>query len=139
MKQAILIGLLVISFVLVGCASEPTQTTVGISVKDQGEGNTVGGVYQVVVDNLGFMPDSITVEKGATIEWVNKGEVAHTLTFEDGSLADVMLVPGSTVTQTFTTSGVYAYASKFTQNVDDNTEAATDDKDRIMNGIVVVQ
>lgn len=139
MKQAILIGLLVISFVLVGCASEPTQTTVGISVKDQGEGNTVGGVYQVVVDNLGFMPDSITVEKGATIEWVNKGEVAHTLTFEDGSLADVMLVPGSTVTQKFVNSGVYAYASKFTQNVDDNTEAATDDKDRIMNGIVVVQ
>jgi plastocyanin len=54
-------------------------------------------VYTVKIENMKFMPDTITVEEGDTVQWVNKDMVAHDVTEQSsGAWASGPLLSDST-------------------------------------------
>lgn len=64
-------------------------------------------------DNV-FVPDSITIHTGDTVEWVDNGTTAHTTTSgtnctSDGKWDSGNLQPGNHFTFTFSTAGNYPY------------------------------
>ena len=63
---------------------------------------------QIVIENDQFMPTTLEITAGTTVEWVNKDSVDHTVTFENGDV-DQKLVVGATTTYIFTETGEYRY------------------------------
>ena len=72
-------------------SAEPTTTT------------TVGAY-----DNR-FTPQSINVQPGTTVRWVNYGHHAHTATADDGSWDSGDIQPGASYRATFKNPGTYYY------------------------------
>jgi plastocyanin len=70
----------------------------------------------VNMENISFNPDSVTIEVGQTVRWVNNDNVEHTVTsgnpgettagsqFDSGNIA-----PGGVFEQTFTQAGTFEY------------------------------
>ena len=73
---------------------------------------------QVVVRDLSFMPDEITVSEGTTVSWVNEDEQGHTITHGEGgaplddALFDEPLNAGQAVTYTFEEPGSHPVTCK---------------------------
>lgn len=61
-----------------------------------------------IVDNS-FGPASITVGAGATLSWLNKGALPHTVTARNGSFDSGIVLSGGRFTRTFVTPGTYSY------------------------------
>jgi plastocyanin len=55
-----------------------------------------------------FVPSAITVIAGTTVTWTNHDDFTHNVTLPDGT-APLTLSPGSSVTHTFPTPGLYPY------------------------------
>jgi plastocyanin len=68
--------------------------------------------YTVAMDGTGFIPETITVEQGDRVVWVNKDPFPHTATadrtFDSGSVA-----PGHSWTYVARKRGDFAYICKF--------------------------
>ena len=119
----VLIGLLV-----VGCATP--ETTMNLpKAADMPEDNRVavptGQVSQVVIKDNEFLPRTVEVSVGDTVEWVNTDMVEdedtgdlegvdHTISFDNGEF-DQFLPSGTSVSHTFMEAGVYAYTSSLHQ------------------------
>ena len=71
--------------------AEPTTTT------------TVGAY-----DNR-FTPQSINVQPGTTVRWLNYGQHPHTVTADDGSWDSGDIQPGASYSATFNNPGTYYY------------------------------
>ncbi len=56
-----------------------------------------------------FLPETITVKKGATITWINEDAPAHTVTADDGTWDSGRLAWGDTWKRTFEAAGTFAY------------------------------
>jgi plastocyanin len=65
---------------------------------------TTVGVY----DNR-FSPQSINVQPGTTIRWVNYGQHNHTATAKNGSWDSGDIKPGASYSATFKHPGTYYY------------------------------
>ncbi len=63
----------------------------------------------VSIRNFAFMPNTITVSKGATVVWTNNDSVSHTVTSDNGKFDSGTLSPGKTFSFTFDTPGAYNY------------------------------
>jgi plastocyanin len=66
----------------------------------------------VIIDNLAFGPESLSVKVGTTVTWRNDDTASHTITFEDSSLADQssdLTAPGKTFKHTFDSAGTFSY------------------------------
>lgn len=87
---------------LTGCGTdgEPTDG----AADDPG---AAGGAQVDIVDNA-FQPNEVEVAEGDTVEWENTGDVAHTVTFDDGDDSGT-LDPGATHSRTFDEAGEYDY------------------------------
>lgn len=64
---------------------------------------------RVSIINLSFNPASITVTRGLTVTWTNADSVTHTVTADNGSFDKGFVVPGMSVSMTFSTAGVFNY------------------------------
>jgi plastocyanin len=65
-----------------------------------------------MVDALKFVPDSVSVKAGDTVEWKNTGSAPHTVTADDGSFDSGTSTPinaGGTYDHTFPTAGTFKY------------------------------
>jgi plastocyanin len=63
-----------------------------------------------IVDPWAFQPHSLEVSRGATVTWVNKTDMTHTVTGDDLSFDDSGLIePGASFRQTFDQPGTYRY------------------------------
>jgi plastocyanin len=71
----------------------------------------------VVIRNYAFMPASITIKTGATVQWRNDDSVSHTATASDGTFDSKNLDRGQTYTFTFTKAGTYAYVCSYHPNM----------------------
>ncbi len=65
-----------------------------------------------------FSPASLTVAKGATVTWVNKGAVTHTSTsgadgVADGNWASGNMAPGDSFQHTFDAAGSFHYFCQY--------------------------
>ena len=74
----------------------PTPTTASSS------GNSVS------IRNFSFTPNSLTVKVGTKVTWTNHDSVTHTVTANQGAF-NAPVLPGSSVSFTFTKAGTYAY------------------------------
>lgn len=64
---------------------------------------------RVSIINLSFNPASISVTRGSTVTWMNSDSVTHTVTSDSGSFDLGFVVPGMSVSMTFSTPGTYNY------------------------------
>lgn len=56
-----------------------------------------------------FVSSSTTVNKGTTVTWTNKDDMAHTVTADDNSFTSGDLNKGDTYTHTFSAAGTVGY------------------------------
>lgn len=122
MRKIILSGLmiLIVALFVVGCQSnvqteEPVQTPVQKVVEtppvfEETKGvEKVGETKQVVVKDFKFNPNTVEVNVGDSVEWVNnEAGVPHTVTFDDNSYNEKLPV-GASVTRTFNEKGTFTY------------------------------
>jgi len=66
----------------------------------------------VEMKDIKFMPATVTVKKGGTIQWVNKDQVPHNVTKEDGpgpEFASKTVDPGGDYSRKFDAAGKIGY------------------------------
>jgi plastocyanin len=69
----------------------------------------------VSIENMSFVPSTITVSAGTVVTWTNNDSMAHTVTSDTGLfdsqsiLAAGLYTSGGTFTFTFATAGTYLY------------------------------
>ena len=56
-----------------------------------------------------FVPDTLTVEAGTTVEWVNGGHGVHTVTDNNGAWDSGSLAPGEQYSREFDSRGTFGY------------------------------
>jgi outer membrane protein assembly factor BamB/plastocyanin len=71
----------------------------------------------VALKNSSFRPSNLTVRVGTTVIWMNEGAASDTVTSDAGLFDSGVLGPGQTFSYTFTTVGVYTYASFYHPHV----------------------
>ncbi|MBV8365651.1 MAG: cupredoxin family copper-binding protein [Candidatus Eremiobacteraeota bacterium] len=71
----------------------------------------------IVIRNYAFMPASITIKTGSTVQWRNDDSVSHTATAADGTFDSKNLDRGQTYTFTFAKAGTYAYTCSYHPNM----------------------
>ena len=118
-----LLGLFTVSFLLQGCSSNSSSDTQGEPVtiavestraaKTEPSGNQKGdgsNTSQVAIIDFAFAPESISVEKGASITWTNRDESAHTATSATGTPFDSKdLELDQSFSMAFNKPGTYTY------------------------------
>jgi plastocyanin len=56
-----------------------------------------------------FAPEAIVVKPGTTVTWTNNDNFTHSVRMLDGGGQPLFMKPGESVTETFTTAGLFAY------------------------------
>ena len=87
--------------------SEPPRPAVSPTPTDTG--NARGNVATAAVHDFLFRPARIEVESGTTIVWMNRGQVVHTVTGDEGNFASGSIEPGEQESITFSRPGTYPY------------------------------
>jgi len=77
----------------------------GRGAKSAGAGVTGTAVE---MRQMAFAPTRLVVAVGATVEWTNRDQLAHTITADDGSWDSGLIEPGKTWRRTFDQPGTYA-------------------------------
>lgn len=68
--------------------------------------------YTVTIDKLAYVPQSIQLQAGDAIEWVNKDFLRHTATAADGAF-DVDLAPGASARTVLNTPGAVKVSCRY--------------------------
>ncbi|KUK04319.1 MAG: hypothetical protein PWR26_928 [Methanosarcinales archaeon] len=66
-------------------------------------------VVEVQIVNYAFIPSTITVKAGTTVQWVNNDNVKHTVTSDEGVFDSGVFNTGDIFEYTFDTPGEYSY------------------------------
>jgi len=74
----------------------------------KGAGEAVTGTA-VEMRAMAFSPQRLAASAGATVEWTNRDQVAHTVTADDGSWDSGPIEPGATWRHTFDMPGTFAF------------------------------
>ena len=64
---------------------------------------------EVKIDNFSFGPQTVTVPVGATVTWVNRDDIPHTVVSTDGVFKSKVRDTDETFSYTFTKAGTYSY------------------------------
>jgi len=99
--------------------TETMEETEIIMVSDETETPPGTPVVVIVADEIvsitdsGFMPETLAVPAGTTVEWTNDASADQTVstTGDTGFLSSGILKPGDTYTYTFSAEGNYTYQS----------------------------
>ncbi|MDH3307600.1 MAG: cupredoxin family copper-binding protein [Acidimicrobiia bacterium] len=94
-----LIAAIALVFAACASASDATAPTAG----------QAGTTTAVSIDSFAYMPQTITVAVGETVEWTNDQSVGHTVTADDGSIDSGTMANQATFAMTFETAGTFAY------------------------------
>ena len=90
---------------LSGCGNGSSDSGGGASKTITG-----AGTVEVHMKNTAFDPKEITIDKGATVKWINDDSVQHTVTAGDKSFDSGKLNSGQTYERTFNEPGTFDYA-----------------------------
>ncbi len=71
--------------------------------------DTKASSMEVRVDNFTFGPDTLTVPVNSTVTWVNKDDVPHVITSNDGLFKSKALDTDDKYSYTFSKAGTYSY------------------------------
>jgi len=86
----------------------PKLTLASPPQADSGAAPT-GPVARAGMRNLAFVPGTITIQAGTTVEWTNNDPLSHSVTSDDGSFASGLIGSGRKWRHTFATPGTYTY------------------------------
>ena len=64
---------------------------------------------EVKIDNFSFGPQTVTVPVGATVTWVNRDDIPHTVVSTDGVFKSKVRDTDEKFSYTFTKVGTYPY------------------------------
>ena len=64
---------------------------------------------EVKIDNFSFTPPTITVPLGATVTWINRDDIPHTVVSTDGVFKSKVRDTDEKFSYTFTKAGTYSY------------------------------
>lgn len=102
-----------------GCAQQPQAPTTPAETPSGaeaavGEGATptetpTAAVEKVQIVNYAFIPSTLTVKVGTTVEWVNNDKINHTVTSDDGVFDSGVFTTSEAFEYTFNTPGEYPY------------------------------
>jgi plastocyanin len=101
--------------VLISCGGATTDpapaTTVPPTTTEPGTEETTAGPAEdsVVMENVAFRPDELTVSAGTTVTWTNQDLVAHTTTSDDDLWDSERMGQGDSFSFTFEEPGTYTY------------------------------
>ncbi len=71
----------------------------------------------VSIKGFKFQQNTVEINAGDTIEWVNEDSAPHTVTFEDTNILDEKLSSKGKVSHTFTEKGTFEYHCSFHPNM----------------------
>lgn len=71
--------------------------------------DTSGSATKVNIKDNSFVPSTLTVPLGATVEWHNQDAVQHTVTSDQGSFDSGVLMPGKKFAFKFNAPGSFGY------------------------------
>ncbi len=74
-----------------------------------GAGENPKSEKRIEIDNFSFVPQTVTVEAGTTVRWVNRDDVPHTVVGTAKEFSSRVLDTGDEYTHTFTTPGSFEY------------------------------
>lgn len=69
--------------------------------------------HTVIIENMRFQPETLTVARGDTIVWVNKDPVPHTATSKDGAFDSGTVLAEESWSFTARQQGEFAYSCTF--------------------------
>jgi plastocyanin len=69
--------------------------------------------HTVIMENMRFQPDTLTVARGDTVVWVNRDLVAHTATSKTGGFESQVIPPEKSWTFVAQKKGEFAYICRF--------------------------
>ena len=69
--------------------------------------------HTVTIDASTFEPETLSVEAGDTVVWVNKDLVAHTATAKTGAFDSGLIAPGKSWKYKTKRAGDFAYACTY--------------------------
>ncbi len=70
---------------------------------------TAAAQTTVVIEDFQFVPQSVTVNAGDSVRWINNDNADHTTTSDGPGWDSGDFPPGSSFTYTFTTQGTFTY------------------------------
>ncbi|MFL6352020.1 MAG: cupredoxin family copper-binding protein [Bryobacteraceae bacterium] len=105
------------SSLLVACLGAPPSATKSDSQRSKVAHGTAK-VKTVVIDKFKYLPDSLTVNAGETVEWKNTDIVPHTSTAADGRAFDSgSIAKGASWRFTVVKKGTYDYGCTLHPNM----------------------
>ena len=125
-NAAALAALLLTGSLLTGCGTDSGHATIARSTsapaadvagadpalptdKVVAGSNDASAAQQISIDNFTFSPQTLNVPVGATVTWINRDDVPHTVVDADKRFKSAALDTDDKFTFTFTTAGEYPY------------------------------
>jgi plastocyanin len=71
--------------------------------------NDQSSAAEVKIDNFSFGPQTVTVPVGATVTWINRDDIPHTVVSTDGVFKSKVRDTDEKFSYTFTKAGTYPY------------------------------
>ena len=78
-----------------------------LSVKANDQASATGA--EVKIDNFSFTPQTVTVPVGATVTWINRDDIPHTVVSTDGVFKSKAQDTDDKFSYTFAKPGTYSY------------------------------
>lgn len=64
---------------------------------------------EVKIDNFSFGPDTLNIEVGTTVTWINRDDIPHTIVSTEGVFKSKVRDTDEKFSYTFTKAGTYPY------------------------------
>jgi plastocyanin len=87
----------------------PTDKVAAGSNDDAAVAAEASAAHQISIDNFTFSPQMLNVPAGATVTWINRDDVPHTVVDADKRFKSAALDTDDKFSFTFTTAGEYPY------------------------------
>jgi len=71
--------------------------------------NTTSAATTISIQNMTFNPNQITIKSGTNIQWVNKDNVQHQISSDNGAFQSNTLNPDDSYNFFFAKTGIYGY------------------------------
>ena len=103
MRRSVFVGsLAAVVFFTVG----PCRTTKAVNAPSQ---QAQASTAEVKIDNFSFGPQTLNVSVGATVTWINRDDIPHTVVSNDGVFKSKVLDTDDKFSYTFSKAGTYPY------------------------------
>jgi plastocyanin len=107
LRRAVTIGLVLFAIASSGCEGGNESVRASVSAAERSVTNPA--TNQVSIDNFTFSPQTLTVSSGATVVWLNRDDVPHSIVSTDKLFKSELLDTDEKFSFTFIKPGEYPY------------------------------